>query len=91
MNKGKALTPKLRFPEFRDAAGWEAQELGQILEESRNSSLKSDPTRRITVRLHVLGVEHREYRGTESSDTTNHFTRRAGQLIYGNPLWNYAA
>ena len=28
MNKGKALTPKLRFPEFRDAAGWAEKRLG---------------------------------------------------------------
>jgi type I restriction enzyme S subunit len=32
MNKGKALTPKLRFPEFRDAAGWDVAGLGELTE-----------------------------------------------------------
>lgn len=30
MNKGKALTPKLRFPAFRDSAGWEETRLQKI-------------------------------------------------------------
>jgi type I restriction enzyme S subunit len=30
MNKGKALMPKLRFPEFRDAEGWPQQQLGDV-------------------------------------------------------------
>ena len=30
MNKVKALVPKLRFPEFRDADGWEESGLADI-------------------------------------------------------------
>jgi type I restriction enzyme S subunit len=75
--------PAYRFPEFRNAPGWVLQPVGRILAESRVPSLQNDPTRRITVRLHGQGVEHREYRGTESLESTLHFTRRAGQFIYG--------
>ena len=28
-----ALVPKLRFPEFRDAEGWEQDKLGDVLSE----------------------------------------------------------
>ena len=32
MNKGKTLVPKLRFPEFREAEGWEVGALGEVAE-----------------------------------------------------------
>jgi type I restriction enzyme S subunit len=32
MNKGKALTPKLRFPEFREAAGWETGKVNELVD-----------------------------------------------------------
>lgn len=78
-----ALVPKLRFPEFRDAGGWNYEEVGDLLDESRTPSSQNDPSRRITVRLHLQGVEHREHRGTESTESTNNFSRKAGQFIYG--------
>ncbi len=30
--EAKALVPKLRFPEFRDAGKWEPRKLGEIAE-----------------------------------------------------------
>lgn len=78
-----ALVPKLRFPEFRGAEVWADEVVGDLLEESRTPSPLNDPARRITVRLHLQGVEHREHRGTESADSTNNFRRKAGQFIYG--------
>ncbi len=78
-----ALVPKLRFPEFRGAAEWDIEEVSDLLDESRTPSLQNDPSRRITVRLHLQGVEHREHRGTESTESTNNFRRKAGQFIYG--------
>lgn len=76
-------TPKLRFPEFKDAPVWISRRIGTMLLESRVPAAQSDPLRRITVRLHSQGVEPRGVRGTESGDATIHFTRRAGQFIYG--------
>ncbi len=32
MSEGKKLVPKLRFPEFRDAAAWQNKELGSVCE-----------------------------------------------------------
>jgi type I restriction enzyme, S subunit len=74
---------KLRFPEFRGAEVWSIEEVGDLLDESRSPSLLNDPSKRITVRLHLQGVEHREHRGTESTESTNNFCRKAGQFIYG--------
>jgi len=77
------LVPKLRFREFRAMKGWDIEQVGDLLDESRTPSPLNDPSRRITVRLHLQGVEHREHRGTESTESTNNFCRKAGQFIYG--------
>ena len=61
---------------------WRNIKLCSILVESRIQDYKNDPKKRISVRLHLKGVEAREYRATES-DTTAYFIRRAGQLVYG--------
>ena len=83
-NKDKApLVPKLRFLEFQGDGEWRVCKAGDFLSESRNPSEQNDPARRITVRLNLHGVEHREHRGTESTEATNHFQRSAGQFIYG--------
>ncbi len=78
-----ALLPMLRFPEYEEMQGWAIEEVRDLLVESRTPSLLNDPSRRITVRLHLQGVEHREHRGTESTESTNNFCRKAGQFIYG--------
>lgn len=77
------LVPKLRFPEFRVMDEWALNVIGDYLDESRVPSSLNDPSKRITVRLHLLGVERREHRGTESTESTNNFSRKSGQFIYG--------
>ena len=57
--------------------------IGSFLTESRIPDTVNDPNKRLTVRLHLKGVEAREVRGTESSDATAYFIRKAGQLVYG--------
>lgn len=57
--------------------------LGDFLTESRDPDTDQDPAKRVTVRLHLQGVEARPVRGTESDGGTAYFRRRAGQLIYG--------
>lgn len=57
--------------------------LGDFLTESREPDSNQDPARRLTVRLHLQGVEARPVRGPESDGATAYFCRRAGQLIYG--------
>lgn len=78
-----SLVPNQRFPEFIGDGPWRLCETRDFLNESRNPSGENNPSRRITVRLNLRGVEHRAYRGTESTEATNHFRRNAGQFIYG--------
>jgi type I restriction enzyme, S subunit len=78
-----APAPILRFPEFRGTSGWEVAKFGDLLQESRIPSQLNDPSMRITVRLHLQGIERREHRGTESTESTSNFSRKSGQFIYG--------
>ena len=57
--------------------------IGSFLTESRIPDTVNDPNKRLTVRLHLKGVEARDVRGTESSDATAYFIRKSGQLVYG--------
>lgn len=62
---------------------WNLVEVGEFLAESRVPSSNNDPSKRLTVRLNLKGIEPREFRGTEAVDSNAHFVRRAGQFIYG--------
>lgn len=62
---------------------WNLVEVGEFLSESRVPSSNNDPSKRLTVRLNLKGIEPREFRGTEAVDSTAHFVRSAGQFIYG--------
>ena len=63
--------------------GWRKVAIGSFLTESRIPDTVNDPNKRLTVRLHLKGVEAREVRGTSSSDATAYFIRKSGQLVYG--------
>jgi type I restriction enzyme S subunit len=63
--------------------GWKKVRIGSFLTESRIQDRDNDPKKRLSVRLHLKGVEVREYRGTESDGATAYFIRKAGQFIYG--------
>ncbi|MBC8524587.1 MAG: restriction endonuclease subunit S [Chlorobium phaeobacteroides] len=67
----------------RKDAEWKKVRMGSFLTESRIPDRENDPKKRISVRLHLRGVEVREYRGTESNGATAYFIRKAGQFIYG--------
>lgn len=57
--------------------------IGSLLIESRIPDRENDPKKRLSVRLHLKGVEVREYKGTKSDGATSYFVRKAGQFIYG--------
>ena len=74
---------KTLISDQQDNPEWQKVQLGEILEESQEMDITNDPTKRLTVRLHLKGVAVREHRGTESENATYYFKRKAGQLIYG--------
>ncbi len=67
----------------RFSGEWKTTEIGDFLQESRIPSKNNDPSKRLTVRLNLKGIEPREFRGTEAVESTAHFVRSAGQFIYG--------
>ena len=79
---GKAtLTPKLRFPEFRDAEGWKERPLGDFLSESRLPGSKGNIAKKITVKLWGNGV-YEKNDAILGSVNTQYFRRKSGQFIY---------
>ena len=80
------LTGKKRLLDkngVRFSGEWKTTEIRDFLQESRIPSKNNDPSKRLTVRLNLKGIEPREFRGTEAVESTAHFVRSAGQFIYG--------
>ena len=71
---------------------WEEKEISSLLSESRiTHNVTNDAGKRLTVKLNLNGIEHREQRGTEAENVTAHFVRRAGQFIYGKQNFHKGA
>ncbi len=81
INHKPTLTPKLRFPEFRDAEGWGGTQLGNFLSESRLPGSKGNVAKKITVKLWGNGVFEKN-EAVQGSINTQYFRRKAGQFIY---------
>lgn len=73
----------LRSHIIKNAKNTNGQKFGDFLKESRIPDTINNPEKRLTVRLHLKGVDIREYRGTESDGATQYYVRKAGQLVYG--------
>jgi type I restriction enzyme S subunit len=65
------------------AKDYKKVKFGSFLKESRIPDTENDPRQRLSVRLHLKGIEVRDYRGTESEGSTSYFKRKAGQFVYG--------
>ncbi len=81
MSEQKKLLPKLRFPEFREAEGWEEKPLGEFMTESRMPGSKGNIAKKITVKLWGNGVFEKND-AIQGSINTQYFRRKAGQFIY---------
>ncbi len=75
----------------RFSGQWEKVKISRFLSESKQPSINNDPSKRLTVRLHLNGIEAREFRGTEAENSTTHFIRKAGQFIYGRQNFHKGA
>ncbi len=83
------LTGKKRFVGFNSE--WQETTICNLLTESKKSSIENNPRYRLTVKLNLKGITHREFRGTEAEDATAHFVRRCGQFIYGKQNFHKGA
>ncbi len=78
----KAVVPRLRFPEFRDAGPWELKRLGEVLEEH---GLKSTGTEKVySVSVHKGLVDQIEHLGRSfAAQNTDHYNRvLPGDVVY---------
>jgi type I restriction enzyme, S subunit len=78
----RSLKPKLRFPEFRDAAGWSETKLKNVLTEHK---LKSDGKSEVhSVSVHKGVVNQKEHLGRSfaAADTSNYNLAKPYDVIY---------
>ena len=73
----------LRSGMIRNAKNTTSVHFRDLLTESRIVDKQNDVQKRLTVRLHLKGVDIRDFRGTESEKATQYYVRKSGQLIYG--------
>jgi type I restriction enzyme, S subunit len=76
------LTPKLRFPEFREAEGWKETKLKDVLTEH---GLKSDGTSEVySVSVHKGVVNQKEHLGRSfaAADTSDYNLSKPFDIIY---------
>jgi type I restriction enzyme S subunit len=65
------------------SVSWKSEQIGSFLSESRVELTHDDPSKRLSVRLHLGGVEKRSERDNDQVGNTKYFRRKAGQFIYG--------
>lgn len=78
---GAGVMPKLRFPEFREAEGWESKKLASFLTESRVLGSRGNTARKLTVKLWGRGVSEKNEK-ILGSENTKYYRRKGGQFIY---------
>lgn len=81
VEKSTFLLPKLRFPEFRGAPGWQRRMMSRYLCESRIKGSGGHDAKKITVKLWGKGVVEKN-ENMRGSANTQYYKRRAGQFIY---------
>ncbi|HCF94365.1 MAG TPA: restriction endonuclease subunit S [Verrucomicrobia bacterium] len=91
MKKSKrALTPKLRFPEFRDSPGWKERPLSEVLSEHGLKSTGSEQV--FSVSVHKGLVNQIKHLGRSfSASSTDHYNRvLPGDVVYTkSPTGNF--
>lgn len=85
----KAILQSIFNDELR-IKNWKEVRLGDFLKESKIVSQENDKIKRLSVKLHLKGIERREIRGTEA-DSTVFYRRKAGQFIYGKQNFHNGA
>lgn len=74
--------PKLRFKGFYDE--WKKDKLIKFLSiPDKEKVIVDSPLKILTVKLNLRGLQAGSNRSTLKLNSTNYYTRRAGQLIYG--------
>lgn len=77
-----ALTPKLRFPEFRDGAGWEDTILGSVLTEHGEKNDGASEVHSVSVHKGVINQIEHLGRSFAAADRSNYNLAKPHDIIY---------
>ena len=77
-----ALTPKLRFPDFRDAAGWKSKRLGELFSDRQESGLSGLPLLSLMDKEGIVPQENSNRKNNSNSDKSKYLRVVPGDIAY---------
>lgn len=77
-----ALNPKLRFPEFRDAAGWEAKPLGDLFSDRQETGQSDLPLLSLLDKEGIVPQENSNRKNNSNSDKSKYLRVVPGDIAY---------
>jgi type I restriction enzyme, S subunit len=80
--KKRTVTPKLRFPEFRDHPGWSGAQLGSVLTEHKLQSDGNSEVHSVSLTKGVVPQVEHMGRSFSAADTSHYNLARPHDIIY---------
>ena len=77
-----ALTPKLRFPEFRDAEEWKSKRLGELFSDRQESGLSGLPLLSLMDKEGIVPQENSNRKNNSNSDKSKYLRVVPGDVAY---------
>jgi type I restriction enzyme S subunit len=77
-----ALTPKLRFPEFRDTAGWKSKRLGELFSDRQESGLSGLPLLSLMDKEGIVPQENTNRKNNSNTDKSKYLRVVPGDIAY---------
>ena len=88
----KAVTPRFRFPEFRDAGPWEVKRLGELFSERNERNGAELELLSVTMSEGVVRASNLERRNNASSDRSNYKKVYPNDVVYNSMrMWQGAS
>ena len=85
-------TPRLRFPEFRDAGPWEVKRLGKLFRERNERNGHGLELLSVTISDGVVRASELERKSNSSADLTNYKKVYPGDIVYNSMrMWQGAS
>jgi len=91
-DKKKAVVPRLRFPEFRDAGPWEVKRLGELFKECTERGGEDLELLSVTISDGVVRASELERKNNASADLSNYKRVHPGDIVYNSMrMWQGAS
>lgn len=79
---GGAVTPRLRFPKFRDATGWKAMTLGHLFSDRQETGQSDLPLLSLTDKEGIVPQENTNRKNNSNSDKSKYLRVVPGDIAY---------